>query len=56
MHASVLQTYGLNDFGQDDFPDLSSRPRAQSELILDFMWAWLNGMDAVSTFDRAAFD
>ncbi|KAF8478694.1 hypothetical protein DFH94DRAFT_633087 [Russula ochroleuca] len=29
----------------DDLPDLSSprrRPRTQSELILDFVWAWLN--------------
>ena len=55
-HARTLQAYGLNDFGQDDLPDLSSRPRAQSELILDFVWAWLNGMDAVSAFNRAAFD
>ncbi|KAI0006017.1 hypothetical protein BJV74DRAFT_15140 [Russula compacta] len=45
--ASMLQlpTAILNDFGQDDLPDLSSsrhRTRVQTELILDFVWAWLN--------------
>ena len=55
-HACILQTYGLNDFGQDDLPDLSSRPRTQSEMILNFVWAWLNGRDSVSAFRRTALD
>jgi len=40
-------------------PDLSSQLRrtgAQSELILDFVWAWLNGRDARFNFNRTAFD
>src|SRR6266852_1847046 len=38
----------LNDIDQDDLPDLSSpplKPRVPSDLILDFVWAWLNGRD-----------
>jgi hypothetical protein len=60
MRALVNQSTAiLNDFGQEDLPDLCSpgrRPRMQSELILDFVWAWLNGRDAGSTFKRTAFD
>ena len=51
-HKHSFQTFNchftVNDIDQDDLPDLSSprlKSRVQSDLILDFVWAWLNGRD-----------
>ena len=49
-HSFEHPTVILNDIGQDDLLDLSSprlKPRVRSDLILDFVWAWLSGRDTV---------
>lgn len=60
MRTLQLPAVIKNDFGQDDLPELSSRrhrTRLPSDLILDFMWAWLNGREALFHLQlETAFD
>ena len=60
MRTLQLPAVIKNDFGQDGLPELSSRrhrTRLPSDLILDFMWAWLNGREALFHLQlETAFD